>query len=63
MTERPIRYRQHGVGAMLADDEYAALQEVRAGLGLTVRDILLIGLRRARKIWTIEQRKQRRNGA
>jgi hypothetical protein len=29
---------------------------------LTVRDILLIGMRRSRNIWTIERRKQGRNG-
>ena len=59
---KPVRYRQRAVGTMLAEDEYAALRAVCDALHLTVRDILLIGLRRARKIWTIERRKQRGNG-
>jgi hypothetical protein len=59
---KSLRYRMRAVGAMLSAEEYGQLQEVRAGLGLTVRDILLIGMRRSRKIWTIERRKQGRNG-
>ena len=56
------RYRQRAIGAMLSDEEYALLRAVCDGLHLTVRDIVLIGLRRARKIWAVERRKQHRSG-
>jgi len=44
---------------MLSAEEFAELCAIRAALHLGVRDILLIGLRRARRIHADELRRQR----
>ena len=61
MSDRE-HWRPFSIGARLSAEEYALLCSVRDALRLTVRDIFLIGLRRARRILAEERRKQRGNG-
>jgi hypothetical protein len=56
-------YRQHSVTAMLSDDEYQELRRLCALLKLPVRELLLIGMRRARRILADEQRRQHHGGS
>jgi hypothetical protein len=62
MPKQRHHWLPHGVGCRLSAEEYQLLDSIRNELHYTVRDILLLGLRRARKILAIERRRQRRNG-
>jgi len=62
MARGPV-WRTRQIGCRLSEQEFQALCEVRSDLGLTVRDLLLIAVRRARARLAAERRKQRRSGA
>ena len=59
MPDRSLHFRTRAIGCMLSAEEFAELCAIRAALHLGVRDILLIGLRRARRIHADELRRQR----
>jgi hypothetical protein len=59
---RPSSWRTRAVGTTLDEQEYRELRAICDALRLTVRDILLIGLGRARVRLAEEQRKPRGNG-
>jgi hypothetical protein len=60
MARTPWRERQ--VGTRLSTEEFALVCEIRAATGLTVRDLLLIGVRRAKAQLALERRKHHGNG-
>ncbi len=63
MGER-IRYRHKTVSLLLSDEEYLELRRLCVELQLPVRQILLFGMRRARRILQEERRRQpRTNGS
>jgi hypothetical protein len=58
MADPSRHYRTRAVGCMLSDEEYRQLRDICAALRLTMRDIVLIGMRRARRILAEERRRQ-----
>jgi hypothetical protein len=58
MATQWFHWRHHHVGCHLSDDELAELNRVRALLPLRVREILMLGVRRAYHRWQLEQRRQ-----
>jgi hypothetical protein len=53
------RFRSQSTSCMLSPEEHRALRQICTDLGLTVRDVLLIGLRRCQARLAIERRRQR----
>jgi len=59
MSDRTRSYRQHRAQILLSEEEYLALRAICRDLGVTQRDILMLGVRHARAALAREQRKQR----
>jgi hypothetical protein len=60
--DKELHYRHKTVSLLVSDEEYRELQSLCRALNVPVRQILLFGMRRARRLWRDEQRKQRGNG-
>ena len=58
---KPV-WRPRVAHCTLSEAEHQALCDVKAALGLTTRDLVLMAIRRARRIVAEERRKQRGNG-
>jgi hypothetical protein len=56
-------FRNRRIQVLLSQEEYEALRGICQALGVAARDILMLGVRRARAALAREQRKQRRLGA